>query len=55
MNTSLSIDVEEAKADTVEDVMQLKMNVLQAFQDQEKQRERERAVFQNGRPILPIC
>ncbi len=52
LNTSLSIDVEEAKADTAEDVMQLKMNVLQAFQDQEKQRERERAVFQNGRPIF---
>lgn len=52
LNTSLSIDVEEAKADTAEDVMQLKMNVLQAFQDQEKQREQERAVFQNGRPIF---
>lgn len=35
LNTSLSIDVEEAKADTAEDVMRLKMNVLQAFQDQE--------------------
>lgn len=50
LNTSL--DVEEAKRDTAEDAMQLKRNVLQAFDDQEKQRERERAVFQNGRPIF---
>ena len=52
LNTSLSVDVEEAKTDTAEDAVQLKMNVLQAFDDQEKQRERERAVFQNGRPIF---
>lgn len=52
LNTSLTVDVEEAKRDTAEDVMRLKVNVLQAFDDQEKQRERERAVFQNGRPIF---
>lgn len=45
LNTSVTLDVEEAKRDTAEDVMQLKMNVLQAFNDQEKQRERERARF----------
>ncbi|MBU5207123.1 rhomboid family protein [Bacillus safensis] len=52
LNTSLAVDVEEAKRDTAEDAMKLKRNVLQAFDDQEKQRERERAVFQNGRPIF---
>ncbi|PCK20834.1 rhomboid family intramembrane serine protease [Bacillus pumilus] len=52
LNTSLAVDVEQAKEDTAEDAVQLKMNVLQAFDDQEKQRERERAVFQNGRPIF---
>lgn len=52
LNTSLAVDVEEAKEDTAEDAMQLKRNVLQAFDDQEKQRERERAVYQNGRPIF---
>ncbi|MCM2988873.1 rhomboid family intramembrane serine protease [Bacillus safensis] len=52
LNTSLAVDIEEAKRDTTEDAMQLKRNVLQAFDDQEKQRERERAVFQNGRPIF---
>ncbi|MEH7651070.1 rhomboid family intramembrane serine protease [Bacillus safensis] len=52
LNTSLAVDIEEAKRDTTEDAMQLKRNVLQAFDDQEKQRERELAVFQNGRPIF---
>ncbi|OLP65588.1 Rhomboid protease GluP [Bacillus pumilus] len=52
LNTPLSVDLEQAKKDTAEEVLQLKMNVLQAFDDQEKQREQDRAVFQNGKPIF---
>ncbi|MFS0655315.1 rhomboid family intramembrane serine protease [Bacillus sp. 179-C3.3 HS] len=52
LNTSLSIDVEQAKLDTDEDVLHLKRTVLQAFDDQERKREQERAVFQNGKPIF---
>ncbi|MFB8735174.1 rhomboid family intramembrane serine protease [Bacillus sp. SL00103] len=47
-NTSLTVDIEEAKVIATEDVIKLKANVLQAFDHQEKQRERERAVS-NGR------
>ncbi|WP_353855239.1 rhomboid family intramembrane serine protease [Bacillus sp. Bos-x628] len=52
LNTSLSIDVDQVNKDTAEDVMRLKMEVLQAFEVQQKQREQELAVFQNGRPIF---
>nr|MDF9458629.1 hypothetical protein [Bacillus pumilus] len=55
LNTSLTVDVEEAKRDTAEDVMRLKVNVLQAFDDQEKQVNENGPFFKMADRFSPTC
>ncbi|MGE6629314.1 rhomboid family intramembrane serine protease [Bacillus sp. NPDC077027] len=52
LNTTLSIDMNEARQDSIDDVIRLKNQVMHAFVMQEKEREKERAVFQHGKPIF---